>query len=369
MNAVRLDEVKNLIKFEQVRKEVAAQHDLKLPDVEIEMSKVRVTPTFDLELPQVGVFRMTDWAKKQLGQALGVQWGKWFDPKLVTNDVVQAEIHRRFDKTHEKKKLRINQFSPTAPGITGCDGYMRAVLTPTYHPIDDERIFNRMEKRFGGRLENLRFMKNHLSKKSSWGNDHCNHYTLVGDAINLGEIDLNHPDPDVKHWYEVAKMENRLPKDDTIYPGFHMRNSEVGYTAITIDEFAFRLVCLNGLMITVGDSRLLYRQHRSIVDDEIDRQLDQAFQRAPERWESTRQKMVRSQSQQVLNPAEFIEIELKRLDAPKYFREAAIKAFDLEPLKTAYGALQAITRAAQDEQDMDKRFEFEAMAGKLLLKA
>jgi hypothetical protein len=382
MNGIRLETIKTLARFDEVRNYVASEHALKNPDIEIEMDKLRIVPHtekainntkpetfFDIEIPKQGTFRMTDWSKKQLGQVLGIRWEKWFSSGLVTADVVQEEIHRRFSKTGDMRKLRTKRFKDGAPGVPGCDGYMRAILTPSYHPIDDERVFDRMGQKFGSQLENMRFMRNHLSKKSSWGNDHCNHYTLVGDPISLGAINMDHPDPEVQHWYKVAKMENRLPEDDVVYPGYHMRNSEVGFTAITIDEFCFRLVCLNGLMVTVGDSRLLYRQHRSISDDEIDKQLDKAFTKAPIRWETTRQKMLTAQDHTLENPAEFLETELKKLDAPKYFREAAIKALAEEPLKSLYGAVQAITRAAQEyHEDMDQRYEFEALGGKILNK-
>lgn len=366
MRGLDLSQSKKLIKFEDVRQHVAERHALKNPDVVVEMDKVRVTPELDLELPNLGTFRMTDWTKKQLGQALGVQWTKWFDPKLVDHQRVQDEIQYRFSRTHDQRKIRTSRFKAGSPGIEGCNGYMRALLSPTYHPIDDERVFDRLEKKFGSQVTELRFMENHLHKKGGWGNDHSNHYTIVGPQINLGPLKLDHPDKAVRHGYELAAMEKLLPEGDMVYPGFHIRNSEVGFTAITIDEFSFRLVCLNGLMITTGDSRLMYRQHRPIEDGELDRQLNQVFERAPLRWETTRQQLVTSQDQAIANPAEFLETELKRLDAPKYFREAAIKAFETEPLPNVYGAVQAITRAAQGIEDMDQRYEFEALAGRVL---
>lgn len=369
MAGLDLEKSKKLIKFDDVRQQVAELHSLKNPDIVIEMDKVRVTPELDLELPNLGTFRMTDWTKKQLGQALGVQWTKWFDPKLVDYKVVQEEIQRRFARTKDTRKIRTSRFKAGAPGIEGCHGYMRALLSPTYHPIDDERVFDRLEKKFGGQVNELRFMQNHLHKKGGWGTDHSNHYTLVGPQINLGPLKTDSDDPNVRRGYELARMERLLPDGDYIYPGFHIRNSEVGFTAITIDEFSFRLVCLNGLMICTGDSRLMYRQHRPIEDGELDRQLNSVFERAPLRWETTRQQLVTSQNNVIAEPAVFLEEELKKLDAPKYFREAAIKAFETEPLKTIYGAVQAITRAAQGVEDMDQRFEFEALAGRVLQKA
>ena len=366
MKGLNLEKSKKLIKFEALRESVAQHHNLKNNDVVIEMDRIRITEKLDLEVPNTGTFRMTNWAKKQLGSILGVQWDKWFDPRFINYIQVQNELQRRFCKTGAQRKLRTMKFKPGAPGIDGCDGYLRAVLSPTYHPIDDERVFDRLEKQFGGQVSELNFMSNHLSKKASWGNDHCNYYTMVGQPINMGAINRNHPDPQVREVYDVAEKANALPDDDLVYPGFNIRNSEVGFTAITIDEFSFRLVCLNGMMITTGDSRLMYRRHVPIEDAQLDKQLKGVFEKAPVRWEETRQRMTRSQEVSLDSPAQIIEDELKRLDAPKHFRDLAVKKHEAEPLKNGYGVLQAITRAAQEYEDMDKRFEFEAMGGKVL---
>jgi len=366
---LNLENSKKLLKFDAVRAQVAAGHDLKNDDRVVEMSKLRITPALNIEIPDIGTFKMTDWSQRQLGQILGVQWGKWFDPKLVTHEQVQQELQRRFEKTGDTRKLRTNRFRDGAPGVEGCQGYLRAVLSPTYHPIDDERVFDRLERKFGGQIEELNFMGNHLSKKASWGNDHCNHYTLVGQPINMGAIDRKHPDPRVREIYGIAEREGQLPQDDLVYPGFHMRNSEVGFTAITIDEFSFRLVCLNGMMITTGDSRLLYRQHRPIEDGVLDSQLNQVFEKVPTRWEHTRRSLNKLQEMQLDHAEAVIEERLLKLEAPKHFRELAVKAFEKEPLQNMYGVVQAITRAAQEYDDMDKRFEFEALAGRVLARA
>lgn len=363
---LNLEESKQLLKFDTVRATVADEHDLKLPDVVVDMDKLRLTPDLNVEVPNVGTFIMTDYAKKQLGTILGVQWGKWFDPKLVSFEQVQREIQLRFSKTGDKRKLRMKQFKPGAPGVEGCDGFLRAVLSPTYHPIDDEKIFDRLERKFGSEVENLNFMANHLSKKSRWGNDHCNHYTLVGQPIDMGAIQRDHADPRVRRGYDLAAMEGQLPENDLVYPGFHMRNSEVGFTAITVDEFSFRLVCLNGMMITTGDSRLMYRQHRPVEDAMLDQQLNSVFEKVPTRWENTRRKLTDLQEMMLDSAEEEIEKRLAKLEAPKHFRETAVKAFEKEPLPNMYGVVQAVTRAAQEYEDMDKRYEFEALAGRII---
>lgn len=366
MRGLNLEKTKKLVKFEKVRETVAGYHDLKNPDTIIEMSQIRMTEKLNVEIPNLGTFHLTDWAKKQMGSILVVQWDKWFNPKLVSFEQVQQELHRRFSRTRDQRKLRTMRFKSDAPGIEGCDGYLRAVLSPTYHPIDDERVFDRMEQQFGTQVAELNFMPNHLSRKPSWGNDHCNYYTMVGQPVNMGPIDRNHPDPDVRRIYNIAATEGALPEDDLVYPGFNLRNSEVGFTAITIDEFSFRLVCLNGMMLTFGDSRLMYRRHVPIENSQLDKQLDAVFTKAPIRWEKTKQMMSMSQAITINNPAQVIDDELKRLDAPKHFRDLAVKKHETEPLNSGYGVLQAVTRAAQEYEDMDRRFEFEAMGGRIL---
>ena len=361
---LNLEESKKLLKFDEVRKTVADEADLKNPDQIVDMSRLRITPKLDIEIPKIGTYKMTDWAQRQLGVILGVQWNKWFDPDLVDHLAVQEEISRRFSKTGDTRKLRTNRLK-AGTAEPGCDGYLRAVLSPTYHPIDDERIFNRLESQFMGKVSELNFMT-HLNSKSKWGNDHCNHYTLVGSPINMGAIDRNHARADVRHAYAIAEMSGDLPNDDLVYPGFHMRNSEVGYTAIIVDEFSFRLVCLNGMMITTGNSRLMYRQHRPIDDKVLDAQFTSVFNKVPAQWESTRKRLTEAKTLIIDTPKVEIEERLVKMGAPKHFRDIALVAFEREPLPSKYGIIQAITRAAQEYDDMDKRFEYESYAGKLL---
>jgi ribosomal protein S27AE len=362
-------ESKKLLSFEEVRTQVANQAALNNPDMTVELAGLRITPELNIEIPKAGTFSMTPFAKKQMGSMMGVQWDRWFDPKLVDHTVVQDELQRRFSKTQFTKKLRTTGFRSGAPGVKGCDGYLRGVLGPTYYPIDDERIFSRLENKFGHRVEGLKFMANHLSRNSHWGNGHCQHYTIVGERMNMGPIDRDHADDRVRNIYRIAEAEGMLPEDDFIYSGFHMRNSEVGFTAITIDEFTFRLVCLNGMMIKTGAKHLMYRQHRPIEDKELDKQFDDVFAKIPVRWEQTRQTLAGLQGSDVSEPERILTEELKKLGASKKFAEATVKAFEEEPLKTRYGMLQAITRAAQGIEDMDKRYEMELLAGQFMQRA
>jgi hypothetical protein len=335
------------------------------------MSDVRINNELNMDLPGIGSYVMTDWSKHQLGQKLGIQWDKWYNPKCVNPAMIQEELQRRFSHSGESCKIRTKRYRKGAPGLKVADGYMRAVLSPTYEPIDDEKIFDRCERKFTTQLETLGFMKDHHNKHAVWGNDHCNYYTLVSsEPINLGDIDRNHPNPDVRRIYDIAEREGKLPEADYVYPGLTMRNSEVGYTAVIIDEFSLRLVCLNGMIMSVGDSRLLYRQHRPIEEAALDKQLSDVFSKLDSRWLLTKHRLQLLSGITIYDAEKEIEAQLNKLEATKLFIKAAQDAFKLEPLDNMYGVLQAITRAAQGvNEDMDKRVDLEEMAGRLLAKA
>ena len=104
MNGLNLENSKKLVKFDVVRQHVAEQHSLKNPDLIIEMSKLRITPELDVEIPTLGTFAMTDWSKKQIGQLLGVSWSRWFNPALVDRQTIQDEIQKRFSKMGNHQK-------------------------------------------------------------------------------------------------------------------------------------------------------------------------------------------------------------------------------------------------------------------------
>lgn len=367
LNLNDIQNKKKLTSFETVRENIAETHSLKYADRVVSMETVKITPELHMEVPGAGVFSLTSWARRQVASIVGVQWDKWFDPEHIKPAEIQEELQRRFSRTHDQRKLRLSKFKPGSPGVQECDGYIRAVLSPTYHPIDDEKVFDRLGTKYGAQISELAFMRDHLSKTSNWGNDHCNHYSVISkEPTSLGMIDRNSDNPAVRRIYDLAEREGKLPDMDYVYHGYHIRNSEVGFTAITIDEFNFRLVCLNGAMMCVGDSRLLYRQHRPIDDVELDRQLGDVFDKGPKRWAKTNKNFALLREIPVSDPPLVIEKELVKREAPKHFRDASVKAFDLEPLPNMFGVVQAVTRAAQGYDDMDQRFDFESIAGRII---
>lgn len=362
---------RNLIKFDTVHEEVQNLADLNYDDVTIDMEKIRVlpdktnekNPNIFLEVPDIGILRMTPWSEGQLGSALGIRWNKWFDPDHIPPEEIQEELVRRFSRTQDKRKIRARRFPKNVPGRDQCDGIIRAILSPTYSSIDDIRMFDRMKARFRGQMDDMGFM-HHLG--TSFYNDKASHFSMVADPIDMGPIDRNHPDKSVRDIYDIAEKEGQLPERDWVYNGLHFRNSEVGYTAVTIDSTCFRLVCLNGCIISINDGRLLYRMHRGISDEAIDELLDSTFRKMPSSWEANRKRMLALKDTTLEDPEAEILKFMDRKKQTKKFADQVKEAYEAEPLPTRYGIIQAITRAAQSELDMDKRFELEELAGQYM---
>ena len=359
---------RKVIKFDSVCDEVHKLQDLNFKDQVVQLDKLRIMPGLNVEVPNIGVLSMTDWSRSQLGSMLGVRWDKWFDPRFIQPDELQEELQRRFSRTQETRLIRARKFKPGDPGVKGADGYLRALLSPTYSPIDNVRVFDRLSKRFRQQVEGLGFMRDHLG--TDFYNDRASHFTVVGKPVNMGPLDRTRAE--TKAIYNTAEREGKLPDGDWVYQGFHMRNSEVGYTALTIDGFQFRLVCLNGAIMTVKGGRMLYRVHRSIDDMQIDGLLDDTFRALPSQYENNRRRLTVLQEQQ-LDCVEDVEKEIERfltkMEATKTFQEEVKEAFKAEPMFNRYGVLQAITRAAQSTKDMEKRAVLEEYAGSYIAAA
>lgn len=365
---------KKLLRFEEIFDRVHQLYERNFKDHVVDLENVRVLPDGDttrpsifLEIPGMGRLAITEWAKRQLGAIVGVKFDKWFDPAVISAKEVQEELQRRFSRTHESRKIRARKHAPGDPGAKHSDGFVRAILSPTYAPIDDVRLFERLKRRFRRYLEETSFIQNHLG--SDFFNDRASHYCAVSEPVNMGPIDRGHPDKRVRDIYTIAEKEGLLPDDDWIYQGFHFRNSEVGYTAVTIDSSIFRLVCLNGMIVASKKGRLLYRVHRSIDDKSIDSLLDGAFRKMPESWERNRKKLISMRDEEIAEPEKEIVGFLTRQKASKVFQESVLEAYAAEPLPNKYGVMQAISRAAQQEKDMDKRALLEEMAGQYMERA
>jgi len=361
-----LQKNRNLVPFDKVRNRIAEEHELKMPDTVIDLKKMETAGLSEetgllVEVPKLGRLTMTAWAQKQLGQTLGIKWDQWF-PKEIDPREINQEIQRRFQRLKLSAKIRAKRFSRKAPGVKGCDGYIRAFLSPGYSPIDDEIVFDRMERKFGSNVADVGFMQNHLG--TDFFTDRTSMYMVASEPVRLGPLNRQHPDQRIRELYDMAERTGDLPDGDWAYQGFSLRNSEVGCTALSMASFMFRLVCNNGMVVNTGGGQLLYRTHRKIDAAGIDGLLGNAFSKLKASWQMIKGRIDRLQGKQLEQPVEDLRDFLTKAKVPQKFIDLAVAAFEIEPLPNAYGVMNAITRAAQQiEGDPEKRAKYEELAG------
>ncbi len=196
--------------FQEVFEEVQNRARANLPDQVVHVAALKLTPSGEID-HDGRRFRMTEWARKQLGAFLGLsRWGKWF--QTTSADERADEITRRLSRIPGKLKIRATRATDG-----NVDGTIRAVLAERFTPIDDVKILGAMDKLLGRALDSFRFQRVDVTASTT-------HYSAIQlDARNIEKGD--------------------------IVPGWHMRNSEVGASAFTIDEYWMTLVCKNGKVL------------------------------------------------------------------------------------------------------------------------
>ena len=315
--------------FANVYEAVMARADNMLPDRVVHVSDLKMSPAGHIVVPDGTELRMNPWARKQLSSLLGLRWDKWF--QSASGEERAEEVNRRFSRIPGELKLRAWKDDD---GVA--DGIARAFVAPGFTPIDDARIFTRMATMMKGLVDEYVFTRVDFT-------DTTTHYT----AVHAEAFDLD---------------------GDRLHPGWHLRNSEVGASALSLDDHWLRLVCLNGLMVRVGGKRALYRTHRAIEDDALSAGLVIAVGRLPERWQTTFTWMQAAKTIEVPHPDDAVAAILgDSAEVPKALLEAAQRVVLRDGDLTRFGVVQAITLVAHTEnRDPDVRFAMERLAGDYL---
>jgi hypothetical protein len=155
--------------------------------------------------------------------------------------------------------------------------------------------------------------------------------------------------------------------DETYFSGFYLRNSQVGFTALSLHVYFLRLVCVNGLMVAEGKFRLLYRTHRPISDDALTKLMDFAFKEIGIRWDEGLSFLQAAEAQPVFEAKEEVETLLSGLPGLARFGKGILEAYETEELgHNRFALIQAITSIARQIKEPDTRFELEKLAGRLL---
>ena len=326
--------LQNAKTFETVRAIVAARAAQSLPDRVVRVSDLRMSNDGHVVAPGAPDLRLNDWSRAQLGSLLGIRWQKWF--ATATPAERAEEVSRRLARTPGELKVRAWRDATGA-----ADGVARAFLAPTFTPIDDVRIFDRMHTMLRGLMDEYRF-------SAVVDTDSTTHYT----AVHASGLDVD-------------------GRGDLMHPGFHLRNSEVGASALSLDDHWLRLVCSNGLMVRVGGKRALYRTHRAIEDDQLAAALVIAVGRLPQRSQTSLAWLRTARELEVPHPdAAIAAVLADSAEVPRALVAAAQQVVLRDDDRTRFGVVQAITYVAHEvNRDPDVRFAMERLAGDYLAAA
>lgn len=320
--------------FPDVLSRVKREDGLWHEDREVEPRELRVTPEDQVVVPGLGPMALTPWSRKQLASILGIRWDRWFE--RVSGQERAEELNRRLSRLSDPWKLRTRlprQDEPCSQGV------LAALVSPTYTPINDLRVLESMERTLGGKFTgSLRFRQVLFTDRSS-------HLSVIA------------------HRPVTLTVAGR---EEHYFAGFHIRNSPVGFSALTMVVSFLRLVCSNGLMLAEGAFRLLYRTHRPIAQETLDSLIEQAFHQLPSCWQEGLECLAYSRGLPLYEPESEIKALLKQVPGLSRFREPVLLELAKEG-PTRFGLVQALTSVAQGVAQPDTRFELERLAGRLLL--
>jgi hypothetical protein len=293
---------------------------------------------------------MTPWARRQIGSQIGVRWDKFFDGQDPDKINRAVRDHLKARTTAPVIKVVARKHEENA---VGSDGVLRGVVSPSYSELPDAYIMERILATVGkSKLKDMGFSTFDLR-------DNGSHFALVHkEPISLTSHNLP------PNSFRGTAPGHTRPQKDTGYAGLRLRNSEVGAYSFTADAYVMRLVCVNGLMVLVQGERIAKRKHIGLGDtDKIDELLDNTFMALPKIREQVLAQNNRLQKLNIEDPEAEIRSYLGRYHQSKVIQDTVVKAYQDEPVPTAYGVLQAISRASTVLREVpDRQHELELIA-------
>lgn len=156
-------------------------------------------------------------------------------------------------------------------------------------------------------------------------------------------------------------------KDDPLYMGIHITNSEIGLSSISMSLVVYRLVCTNGL-IREEKSQILRQKHigNGIESrDEIAERLTLAFEYAEKNGRGMMEEFSETQHETIEMPMENIQYLSRSRGYSQKFTESVEQNFLEEKNNTRYGLINAFTASARN-LNFEQRLDVEKFAGSLI---
>lgn len=317
--------------LEHLRDEFARRESFENPDVTVPTRALRITESGTLAVSGLGgAFAFTDWSRRQLASIVGVRWDRWF---ARMNPGEQAEeVNKRLWSSEQKLKIRTSR----SGSPNGVAGVVNALVSPTFTPLPDSQVLDLVHEALAPVEPTLRVVRHFVTDRTT------SFVVGIGKPFRPGD------DKDV----------------GDIWGCLYVRNSGVGFAAVSFIASLTRLLCKNGMVAPIPDASLLHRAHRSFDLEKLRKLLGERLRELPGRLADAGRVLVASRRERVVDARAALEEILKTAHLPRKLVPELERAFEAEPtLKgSAFGISQAATRAAQAMSPED-RFELERAAG------
>lgn len=190
---------------------------------------------------------------------------------------------------------------------------------------------------------------------------------LVADIIGDEEVRIEALDFSEDHTHLRVTFPRQVTEakpGDVLMTGIHVTNSEVGLRAVHVDALVHRLVCRNGLVRAESQGRTTIRHVGQA--DRLKDYLATAIRDAKTNAQELAKQFRSSVAHGITDPEAALRSFARDSEMTKEQLQAALAAFAVEPHNSAFGVVNAVTRAAQAEGSFEGRYQQERLGAALL---
>lgn len=309
--------------------ELMLEEEEKKKDILIDPSVIRVNPLDGglINIESGKSYQVTEWSAMQFCKLLNGLPPKYFreSPNYLKAENANYWLNR-MEEGQKKKILRLKS--------DGERDVLRGILSHNYSSFDN--------------VQAVGILKELLEDRDDYKIEQfSNSDTYLNMRVTFD--DLNKVD------------------DDDHKIGFVFQNSEVGARSVRVIPYVYRLICSNGMMMWKQTGAGLKQRHYGVGATELYEEVAVALGEAMKVGKETIEKLKRAKNIPVLDVHETIEKMAKEYRYNRKMVAEIKKSYQVEPMRNAYGIVQAFTRTAK-QLPIEKQNKMEMDAGEMLKK-
>ena len=277
-------------------------------------------------------FKFTEWAGNQIFNRMSMP--AYYFSKLIEQCPDMVADHFNFWAEKEDRDIMIR-----ARELEG-NNYIRGFVSGRYSVLDNDFVIDRLAETVKRNPEEYSVERFHIDEKRM-------HIRFAIEST------------------KNKAFGTALQKGDVLMNGVDLINSEVGASSLSLSEMVYRLVCLNGLKRWKQAGETLKQRHIYISESDFQDRISAGLITGLESGAKFMQDYIQTKGISIFYPAEII-VKLARAEGlGAGFVEKVLEAFQIEDDYTAYGLVNAITRAAKNYEN-ERMLELEKLAGKVV---